>query len=206
MNGKRKSLRLPEYDYTDPGGYFITIMAKDRQHLFGEIVHGEMHLNDFGEIAKKEWFRTAELRPMVELFEEEFVVMPDHIHGIIWIRDPVVEFVGAERRSALIELSERVEQRSTPTGKTSKSPEPGSLGVIVRAYKSAVAYQINRIRNTRGFPIWQRNYYEHVIRDENDLDAICAYVVGNPSLWKMDDPFQTPICLKTRRIISPLKS
>ena len=129
---KRKSIRLPEYDYTEPGGYFITIVAKDRQHLFGEIDRGEMQLNDFGKITKKEWFRTAELRPTVELFEEEFVVMPDHIHGIIWIG----EIVGAERCSALLDKPKRVERRSTPTTNTgqlrpmtTKPPQPGSLGV-----------------------------------------------------------------------------
>jgi hypothetical protein len=117
-------------------------------------------------------------------------------------------FQGAVHCSALLHKPEWVERRSTPTEKTdhprsmTKPPQPGSLGVIVRAYKSAVAYQINWVRNTRGFPIWQRNYYEHVIRDEKDLDEICAYIEGNPACWEMDDPFQPPIHRNTPRIIS----
>jgi putative transposase len=208
MSVRRKSLRLPEYDYTEAGGYFITIVTHNRERLFGEIINGLMRLNEFGEIANKEWFRTAELRPTVELFDDEFVVMPDHIHGIIWI----VETVGAERCSARLHKPKRVERRSTPTIKTghsrsmtTKPPQPGSLGVIVRAYISTVAYQINRVRNTRGFPIWQRNYYEHVIRDDKDLDEICAYIEGNPSTWETDDPFQSPFLNNTTRIISTPK-
>ncbi|MGA9396808.1 MAG: transposase [Anaerolineaceae bacterium] len=194
MNLNRKSLRLQEYDYTAPGGYFITIVTSDRKQLFGNIENSGMHLNEMGEIAKEEWLRTEKLRRIVELFDEEFVVMPDHVHGIIWIHD---SNVGAERRSALLEKSTRVEQRSTPTKKmdppwalTNKPPLPGSLGVIVRAYKSSVAYRINQVRNTRGMAVWQRNYFEHVIRDEEDLEDICDYIKANPACWDVDDPFQ----------------
>ncbi|MGB8251886.1 MAG: hypothetical protein WCF08_01615 [Anaerolineaceae bacterium] len=100
MNLIRKSLRLQEYDYTAPGGYFITIVTSDRKQLFGNIENSGMHLNEMGEIAKEEWLRTEKLRRIVKLFDEEFVVMPDHVHGIIWIHD---SNVGAERRSALQE-------------------------------------------------------------------------------------------------------
>jgi putative transposase len=82
---KRKSTRLPEYDYSEPGGYFITIVAHDRERLFGEIVDGEMVLNVFGVVAKEEWFKTGKIRPYVELFDEDFIVMPDHIHGVLSI-------------------------------------------------------------------------------------------------------------------------
>jgi len=194
MNLHRKSLRLQEYDYTAPGGYFITIVTSDRKQLFGNIENSGMHLNEMGEIAKEEWFRTEKLRRIVELFDEEFVVMPDHVHGIIWIHD---SNVGTERRSALLEKSTRVEQRSTPTKKmdsqwalTNKPPIPSSLGVIVRAYKSSVAYRINQVRNTPGKPVWQRNYYEHVIRDDDDMEAIHTYIDGNPACWEPNDHFQ----------------
>ncbi|MGB8251885.1 MAG: hypothetical protein WCF08_01610 [Anaerolineaceae bacterium] len=73
---------------------------------------------------------------------------------------------------------------------TNKPPLPGSLGVIVRAYKSSVAYRINQVRNTRGMAVWQRNYFEHVIRDEEDLEDICDYIKANPACWDVDDPFQ----------------
>jgi putative transposase len=196
---------LLEFDYTDPGAYFITIVTHEREPLFGKIVGGEMRLTEYGSIAKVEWFKTTLLRSYVELYEDQFIVMPDHIHGIIWIN----ETIGAERGSALEPKLKRVEQRpkngcrrSTPTGKISKPPRPGSLAVIVRAYKSAVSFRINTIRLSRGMPIWQRNYFEHVIRDDNDLETICAYISGNPSCWETDDPFQFPIRLNTRRIIT----
>ncbi|MBL8078709.1 MAG: transposase [Anaerolineales bacterium] len=164
----RRSIRLQGYDYTAAGAYFITICSYQREHIFGEVVDGEMRLNALGEIARAEWFRTAELRPQVELHEDEFVVMPNHAHGIIWLVEPV----GARRRRA-------------PTEKFGK-PVVGSIPTIVRAYKSAVTYAINKSQNSRGSVIWQRNYYEHVIRDERELDLIARYIHYNPFNWQVD--------------------
>ena len=79
----RHSIRLKGYDYTQSGAYYVTIVVYQRQHLFGEVVNGEMQLNELGQIARDEWFKTAILRPYVELHEDEFVVMPNHVHGII---------------------------------------------------------------------------------------------------------------------------
>ena len=81
----RRSIRLKGYDYTQPGANFITFCTYQRRHIFGEVVNGEMILNDAGKIARQEWFKTAELRPYVKLYEDEFVIMPNHGHGIIWI-------------------------------------------------------------------------------------------------------------------------
>lgn len=164
----RRSIRLQGYDYTAAGAYFITICSYQREHIFGEVVDGEMRLNEWGEIARAEWFKTAELRPQVELFEDEFVVMPNHVHGIVWLVEPV----GARRRRA-------------PTEKFGK-PVVGSIPTIVRAYKSAVTYAINKSQNSRGSVIWQRNYYEHIIRDERELDLIARYIYYNPFNWQVD--------------------
>jgi hypothetical protein len=94
----RRSIRLKGYDYTQSGAYFVTIVAWQRQHLFGEVIEGAMRLSEWGQIARNEWFKTSALRPYVELFEDEFVVMPNHVHGIIRIHN--ADMVGAERRSA----------------------------------------------------------------------------------------------------------
>src|SRR5690349_20206435 len=153
----RRSIRLKEFNYTQSGGYFITIVAWQRECLFGDIVNEEMRLNHFGEIVKKEWFKTCELRPNVELIDDEFVVMPNHIHGIIWVIDD--DGVGARRRRA-------------PTEQFGK-PVKGSIPTIIRAYKSAVAYHINNLRDTRGGSVWQSNYYEHIIRNDADRQRIC---------------------------------
>jgi putative transposase len=171
----RHSIRLKEYDYGQVGAYFVTIVVHGREILFGRIITGEMNLSQFGDVARVEWFKTMELRPNVKLWADEFVVMPNHIHGIIWINenDPV----GAERRSAPTKPLRVI---------------AGSLGAIVRAYKSAVTYKINEIRSTRGAPIWQRNYYEHIIRNESDYERIYKYIQSNPFQWERDEenPFQ----------------
>lgn len=173
----RRSIRLKGYDYTQAGAYFVTICAHQRMHVFGEIVNGEMILNDTGKIARDEWFKTAKLRPYVELYEDEFVVMPNHAHGIIWIVDDGNN-VGALRGNA----QSRAEQRSAPT----KTVAPRSLGAIVRAYKSAVTYAVNSAQNMRGAILWQKNYYEHVVRNDRELNNIGWYIINNPLNWQLD--------------------
>lgn len=163
----RRSIRLKGYDYTQAGAYFITICAYQRENIFGEIVNGEMKLNSFGEIAYSEWFKTAELRSSVELYKKQFVVMPNHIHGNIWLTDV------------------RTRRRRVPTEKFGK-PVSGSIPTIVRAYKSAVTYAINKMENSRGAVVWQRNYYEHVIRNEKELELITKYIEYNPMNWQLD--------------------
>ena len=100
---RRRTLRLKGYDYTQPGTYFVTICTYRCQPLFGEVVaDGVMHLHPFGQVVREVWFETARVRPYVVLHEDEFVVMPNHVHGIIWIVEvdgqPAV--VGATRRVA----------------------------------------------------------------------------------------------------------
>ena len=147
----RRSIRLKGYDYTQPGAYFVTICTYRRDEIFGEIINGEMILNETGKIARDEWFRTAELRPYVKLYEDEFVIMPNHEHGIIWI-------VG---EAAVGRPVVGIRRRRIPTTETIESfgkPVKGSIPTIVRAYKSAVTYAVNGAQNMRGAVLWQRNY------------------------------------------------
>ncbi len=123
----RRSIRLPGYDYTQPGAYFITLVTHDRMPLFGEIVGGEMRLNEYGKIVRAEWFRTAIVRPYVVLYPNEFVVMPNHVHGIIWIVN--ADNVGATRRVA---------PTTRPHG-----PDSGSIGAIIGQFKSVTTKRIN---------------------------------------------------------------
>ena len=168
----RRSIRLRDYDYSQSGGYFITVVTNLRERLFEDIVNGEMRLNEFGGIVKNEWFKTRELRPNVELFEEEFVVMPNHVHGIIWLID---DCRGTARRA--------------PTVEQFGVPVPGSIPTIIRSFKSAVTKQINMLRQTAGTPVWQRNYYEHIINSDRDYDQIAEYIYTNPQNWKKDGEF-----------------
>jgi REP element-mobilizing transposase RayT len=153
----RRSIRLKGYDYTQAGAYFVTFCAWQHECLFGEIVDGEMHLNDYGRVVEEEWLRTAEVRPNVDL--DAFVIMPNHIHGIIVI---CIDPVGASRRLA---------PTNTPTRLVA-----GSLGAIIGQIKSVTTKRINVLRSMPGQAVWQRNYYERIIRSEAALDNIRQYI------------------------------
>ena len=163
----RRSIRLKGYDYTQPGAYFITICAYQRMHVFGEVIDGEMVLNETGKTARDEWFKTAELRSYAELHEDEFMIMPNHVHGII-------------------RILERAGQRPAPTRELFGKPVSGSIPTIVRAYKSAVTHAVNVAENSRGSVLWQKNYYEHIIRNDRELQNIEWYIVNNPLNWQLD--------------------
>jgi len=168
----RRSIRLKGYDYTAEGGYFITIVTSERKNLFGEIINGEMQPNPLGEIAREEWFRSAVIRPYIELFADEFVVMPNHIHGIIWLVGR-----GTARRAPTDGIP-MVEQFGKPV--------TASIPTIVRAYKSAVTKRINVLRNTPSSLVWQRNYFEHIITTDREYDSIAEYIFANPQNWGVD--------------------
>jgi len=167
----RSSIRLAGYDYSAEGGYYITVVTKDRVYLFGEVIDGEMQLNEFGRIVQEEWYRTAKLRPNVELLEDEFVVMPNHIHGIIWLN----------------EISGRGSLQRTPTVERYGKPVSNSIPTIIRLFKSTITVQINILRQTPNQPVWQRNYYEHIISSERDYYNIANYIYENPLNWERDD-------------------
>jgi len=162
----RRSLRLPGYDYTREGAYFVTICTHHRACLFGEIVDDEMRLNGAGLMVQEEWLRSAEVRTEIELSPDEFVVMPNHIHGIVWITE-----VGAHGRAPLQKTLHR---------------QPCSLASFIAGFKSITTKRINEHRATPGVSVWQRNYYEHIIRDDHALNQIREYIVNNPMQWAMD--------------------
>lgn len=168
----RRSIRLKGYDYTQAGAYFVTIVTRERELLFGEVINGEMRLNAHGRVVESEWLRTAEVRPNVEL--DAFVVMPNHLHGILIIRNDAQSRVGASRHVG-------ASQRLAPTG-----PVAGSLGAIMAQFKSICTKRINRTRHTPGAPVWQRNYYERIVRNERELNAIRQYIRHNPARWADD--------------------
>jgi REP element-mobilizing transposase RayT len=164
----RRSIRLKEYDYSQAGAYFITICSCNREHMFGEIVDSTMVLNEYGKIVNTEWLKTPEMRPNIEL--DEFIIMPNHFHGIIIINDV---------RRGTMHRAPTIEQFGKPTSNT--------IPTIIRGFKSIVTKQINIMRNTPGFPVWQRNYYEHIIRDDESYIRISEYIKNNPIHWDKDD-------------------
>jgi len=140
-----------------------------------------MKLNAFGEISREEWLRTESLRESVHLYPDEMVVTPNHIHGIIWI-DESDDNPGRGAASLRPYITQDQYHHFVL---------PNSLGAIIRSYKSAVTYQINTLRNNRGAPVWQRNYYEHIVRDQSELENISLYITSNPATWQ-DDPEYIP--------------
>jgi putative transposase len=170
----RRSIRLKGYDYSQKGAYFITICTKNRECLFGEIQQEQMNLNDLGRFVYDVWDDLPNHYAHVEL--DTFVIMPNHIHGIILLSDTPV---GAGFKPA----------PTTPTDTAKRQP----LSEIIRALKTFSARRINAHRNTAGSPVWQRNYYEHIIRDENSLNRIRQYIVDNPKNWNGDRENPTTI-------------
>ena len=156
----------------------MTIVAWHRECLFGEVVNAEMDLTKFGLVAKQQWEKLPKRFPNIEL--GAFIIMPNHTHGIIVITDG--RGTAGNPNDYDGELSRRA-----PTREGFRKPVKGSIPTIVRSYKSAVAYRINLMRKTQGVPVWQRNYYEHVIRNERDLQNKTDYIEANPLLWDEDD-------------------
>ncbi|NQU66398.1 MAG: transposase [Candidatus Marinimicrobia bacterium] len=172
----RRSIRLKGYDYSQPGAYFVTMCTQNRKMLFGDVVGGEMNLNDYGKLVELEWFKTEKMRTNIRL--DAFVVMPNHLHGIIVIDD----CWGTEHRAPTVLHSPTIEQFGKSTS--------NSIPTIIRGFKSAVTTQINAMRHSPGTKLWQRNYYEHIIRTERELQRIQQYIVENPLKWENDKYFQ----------------
>jgi putative transposase len=168
---QRRSIRLKDYDYSQAGAYFVTICTYNKECIFGKVTNGEMVINEYGKVVEQEWLRTAEIRPNVEL--DEFIIMPNHMHSIVTIGE---SHVGATCRSP----------KGEGTSPLPKEPASASIGAIMAGFKSATTRRINELRGTPREPVWQRNYYEHVIRNEHDLNEIREYIVNNPLKWDLD--------------------
>ena len=156
----RKSIRLKGFDYAQEGLYYITICTCQREWLFGEVVN-------------KEWLKTEQIRNNVSI--DKYVIMPNHLHGIIHIINNT-EVVGAYRNKP---LQQSIFQSPSKT-----------IGAIIRGFKSTVTKKINDLRQIPVAPVWQRNYYEHVIRDESELNRIRKYIIENPLKWQDDKYFK----------------
>ena len=174
----RRSIRLKGYDYSQPGAYYVTICVREGECLLGGVTDGAMVLSEAGQIVQRTWDGLPSRFPTVEL--DTFVIMPNHVHGIVVIVDEpgggAVTGQGAAREGAA---------SGAPTRTRGKRP---TLGQIVRAFKSISAIQVNRCLGRSGSRLWQRNYYERIIRDENELHRARKYILGNPAKWETGDP------------------
>jgi putative transposase len=193
----RRSIRLKGYDYTRAGAYFITICTQDRACLFGDIAGGEMRLNGMGRIVDDTWRWLGKQYDYVEI--AEYVVMPNHLHGIIVMGDNGDDGDGVDGCPG------RGGSRTAPTGatpKTAPAPETAThptdnsetglpkrrktVGRLIGAFKTVSTKQINIMRETPGAQIWQRDFYEHIIRNDDEYRRIAAYIINNPGKWDLD--------------------
>ena len=145
----RRSIRLVGYDYSQSGAYFITICTNNRECILGEIVDRAMNYNELGNIALSHWQNLATHHPSIEI--DEWIVMPNHLHGIIIIH-------GSSK----------------------------SISEIIRGFKTFSARKINKLLDRTGIPVWQRNYYERIIRSEDELNNVRQYILNNPANWQED--------------------
>jgi len=167
----RRSIRLPGYDYSQPGAYFVTICIWQRECLLGEIQEENILLNRYGEVVNFNWFNLTRVYSNIEL--DSFVIMPNHIHGIFIIKNQ-------NQRHGLSE--------------------------IVRGFKTFSARRINQLRSVSAIPLWQRGYYEHIIRNETTLYKIQEYIINNPSKWEMDEMHPSQKFYNSKRINIKLNS
>ena len=169
----RRSIRLPGYDYQQAGLYFVTLCTHEKSSIFGKVDDHQVLLSDLGRIASDEWLKMAQVRERVEL--DQFVVMPNHIHGLIIIEDN-------HNCSAMPADPASRKRRS-------KTLQSGSLGAIIGQFKTAVTRRAKLNQIYSGQRIWQRNYHEHIVRNENSLNEIRQYIVENPARWLEDSLF-----------------
>ncbi len=169
--------RAQWWNYGWNGAYFITICTKNREHFFGEIVDGKMNLSPLGVIADILWHEIPHHAPFVEL--GDFVVMPDHIHGILILDKPAASAAGAG--------AEPLHATALSPTKNEKmaaiSPKSDSIPTIIRSYKSAVTKHANRLGFDNG---WQSRYHDHIIRNDAEYQRISDYIVRNPEQWGKD--------------------
>ena len=160
----RRSIRLKGYDYTNDGSYFLTICVQNMQCVLGEVVNGEMVLSPYGKIVAETWVWLAEQYDYVSL--GAWVVMPNHLHGIVTFG--------------------RGGSRTAPTRTVPPAEKRKPLGRLIGAFKTVSTKKINNLRDTPDVRFWQRDFYEHIIRNEREYQAIQTYIYNNPMQWQAD--------------------
>jgi len=166
---RKSSPRLKGYDYSQPGAYFVTICTLKRMCIFGKIIEDRMVMNSLGDIICHTWKDIPNHYPYVTL--DKFIIMPNHIHGIVMLLEN-----RRDSRDRFVNLSLRKSHERKRHG----------LSEIIRGFKTWSARRINQIQNTTGTSVWQRSFYDHIIRDDDDLNRIRSYIVENPLMWDQD--------------------
>ena len=192
----RRSTRLSGYDYSQAGAYFVTILTRHRECLFGSISDtGEQSLDMLGQLVEMQWMSIPSHCPFVEL--DEFIVMPNHLHGIVVITVSP-HTVRANKPFDTVSINSRQHGgvysplHATDNGLDPdvvcfpKGTKPRSVGAVIQAFKKAVSRRANGFLNRDGISIWHRNYHDHIIRNEDELNRIREYMTLNPARWAED--------------------
>ena len=187
----RRTIRLKGYDYTQVGAYYVTVCVNDRKCVFGDVKNKEMVVNEYGEMVDKWWRELTRKYDMVEI--DEYKIMPNHLHGIIVI-------VGADLCVRPDDVGNvyknHIDDHNTDNinikGQTRRSAPTPTVGTIIQWFKTMSSNEyIRNIKNHNWPPfdtrLWQRNFYEHIIRNEKDLNRIREYIVTNPAGWEEDE-------------------
>jgi putative transposase len=160
----RRSTRLRHWDYAQPGFYFLTFCAQDRQCLFGQIIDCKMQLNQFGQIVAEEWHRSQMIRQELKL--DAWVIMPNHFHALVQIiHGPIPPPLPASPHFSM---------------------RPKSISSLVAGFKSITTTKINQLRRSPGHKVWQRNYYDSIVYTDRGLAKVRRYIANNPYQWHLD--------------------
>jgi len=190
----RRSIRLHQYDYSQAGAYFVTLCVKDRACLFGDVIDGKMQLNDAGRVADEFMIGIPGRYP--NIIVDCHQIMPNHVHAVLVIVDSAeMALVGAIHELPLREHSESEQRRL----KRRTMLIPKCMGF----YRMNTAKRINVMRGMPGIPVWQRNYHEHIIRNQQSLDRIRRYIAENPENWTLDRNYPLPSNMEARGARTP---
>lgn len=171
-----ESIRLKSWDYSCNGFYYVTICVKNSEHIFGEIIDNEMVLSEIGKIAHQNWINMIEHFKNIEI--DEFIIMPNHIHGIILINNEQLPC-----RDVIYNVSTNEPQSQKNEYFSNLSPSKNTLSVVIRTYKASVTRDCKK---NNLFLEWQQRFYENIIKEEESLDTIKKYIKNNPLNWSTD--------------------
>jgi len=180
-NHHRRSIRLRGYDYSQAGAYFVTICAQDRACVFGDVKDGKMRLNDAGRMVEKWWVELNHKFPAVQT--DEYIVMPNHFHGIV-----VIQPVGAD---LCVRPDNKHGEMGAHDADIMGAHTGAPLQIIIQWFKTMTTNEyIRKVKQSDWSPfrgrLWQRNYYEHIIRNDDELNHIREYIINNPLQWALD--------------------
>jgi len=193
------SIRLNDFDYSKNGAYFVTICTRNNEYIWGNVNDQLMNMTRQGEIVKECWLALPLHYCNCTL--DEFIVMPNHVHGVVIINNDIIE-TSFKQDNIVAETGLKpdtvvVETGLKPVSTVGRVAKPYSLSEIIRGFKTFSARKVNEYQNTRGKPFWQERFYDRIVRNEEELNRIRRYIVENPLKWELEKNNPENICVET---------